>query len=426
MKRLISREIFPEIVSHLEKEGVTIVTGSRQTGKTTLLHQLRDYLIKQKEVKPSHIKFFNLDLITDLESLKSQQDFIKFINEELLKERFLYIFIDEIQRLENPGKFLKGIYDLGLSIKLIVSGSSSLEIKSKIFESLVGRKRVFYLWPFSFKEYLSCFEPDLIKILDKGPSEINKRKILNHLYEFIVFGGYPKVTLTKTKEEKLQVLNEIYSSYVERDIVGFLKIKNPLIFTKLVTLLADQVGSLVNFKELSNSLRINFRTIENYIFALENTFVFKIIRPYFTNVRKELTKMPKIYFADNGLRNFAIKNFRDFSESLEKGKLLENFAFSTLLKNWKGSINFWRTKDKNEVDFILKDYYGNIIPLEVKAVPLKEPEITKGLRSFIERYKPSKAFILNLSLEKKIKFKGTKINFILPYVLEPLASNDFK
>ncbi|MCM8798856.1 MAG: AAA family ATPase, partial [Candidatus Omnitrophica bacterium] len=242
MKRLIHREIFPEIVRHLKKEEVTIITGTRQTGKTTLLHQLKDYLVREKNVKPSQVKFFNLDLITDLESLKSQQDFIKFINEELLKEKFLYIFIDEIQRLENPGKFLKGIYDLKLPIKLIVSGSSSLEIKSKIFESLTGRKRVFFLWPFSFREYLSYFEPDLIKIIEKKPSEINKMKILKFFFDFIIFGGYPKVTLTKIKEEKIQVLNEIYSSYVERDIIGFLKIKNPLSFTKLVTLLADQIG----------------------------------------------------------------------------------------------------------------------------------------------------------------------------------------
>lgn len=426
MKKFIEREIFAQIVRHLKKEEVTVVTGSRQTGKTTLLLQLKDYLVKQKGIKPSQIKFFNLDLITDLEDLKSQADFIKFIKETLSKEKFLYIFIDEIQRLENPGKFLKGIYDLGLPVKLIVSGSSSLEIKSKIFESLAGRKMIFYLWPFSFKEYLSCFEPQLIDLLDRRSSEVNKRKILNYLFEFVVLGGYPKVTLTKHKEEKIQILNEIYSSYVERDIVGFLKIRNPLIFTKLVTLLADQIGGLINLRELSNSLGINFRTIENYISCLENTFVVKTIRPYFTNTRKELTKMPKIYFADNGLRNFVLKNFRDFSESFEKDKLLENFVFSGLLKNWKGGINFWRTKDKNELDFVLRDYYGNFILLEVKAVALRQPELTRGLYSFIERYKPSKAYILNLSLEQRIKFKGTQINFILPYVLESLAKDNFK
>jgi len=176
----------------------------------------------------------------------------------------------------------------------------------------------------------------------------------------------------------------------------------------------------VNSKELSNSLGINFRTIENYIFSLENTFVIKLIRPYYTNIRKELTKMPKIYFADNGLRNFSLMNFRSFLDSPEKGKLLENFVFSTLIKSFEGNINFWRTKDKNEVDFILKDYFGNIIPLEIKAVYLKEPEITRSLRSFIEKYKPYKAFIVNLSIEKTIKFKNTKIEFILPYRLESL------
>jgi len=416
--RLVERKIFPELINHLKKEEITVITGSRQTGKTTLLYQLKDYLVKQKNIKPFQIKFFNLDLITDLEGLRSQEEFIKFIKEELLKAKFLYIFIDEVQRLENPANFLKGIYDLKLPIKLIVSGSSSLEIKSKIFESLTGRKRIFYLWPFSFKEYL--FYHQIEDLLTKDISQINKQKILDYLYEFIIFGGYPKVVLAKTKEEKIQLLNEIYSSYIEKDIVSFLKIKNPLIFTKLVTILADRIGGLVNSKELSNSLGINFRTIENYIFSLENTFVIKLIRPYYTNIRKELTKMPKIYFADNGLRNFSLMNFRSFLDSPEKGKLLENFVFSTLIKSFEGNINFWRTKDKNEVDFILKDYFGNIIPLEIKAVYLKEPEITRSLRSFIEKYKPYKAFIVNLSIEKTIKFKNAKIEFILPYRLESL------
>ncbi|MBN2096855.1 MAG: ATP-binding protein [Candidatus Omnitrophica bacterium] len=414
--KLIEREIFGQITAHLKEQEVTVITGARQTGKTTLLFQLKDWLFAQKKVKQSQLKFFNLDLISDLTGIRNQDDFIKFLKEELGREEFLYVFIDEIQRLENSGKFLKGIYDVRLPVKFVVSGSSSLEIKSKISESLAGRKRLFHLWPFSFSEYLSCYEPSLRGLLKKdGISTLNRRKIMDYFFDFVVFGGYPRVVLSKDKKEKIAVLNEIYSSYVEKDIVGFMKVKNPFAFSKLVALLGDQIGNLVNLHELTATLGLNFRTIENYLFALESTFVVNLARPYFTNARKELTKMPKVYFVDTGMRNLSVKYFANFSDSRDRGKLLENFVSSSIVKLWDGVVNYWRTKDRNEVDFILRNYYGEIVPVEVKAIELGKPEINSGLKAFIEKYKPKKAFIVNLALEEKIKIRDTEIYFILPY-----------
>lgn len=419
MKNLVQRTVFEPILKHLSEKEVTIIIGPRQTGKTTLLFQIRDYLIDINQVSSSQIKFFNLDLITDLQGIGNQSDFIKFLKEELSKEKFLFVFIDEVQRLENPGKFLKGIYDLNLPIKFIVSGSSSLELKSKIFESLAGRKRIFHLWPFSFSEYISWYEPPLLNLIDKKDiSFLNKKKILDYFYNFVIFGGYPRVVLAKNNEEKIKILNEIYSSYIERDIIGFIKIRNPLVFTKLVGLLGDQIGNLVNLKEISNTLAINFRTLENYLYVLENTFVINLLRPYFTNARKELTKMPKVYFVDNGLRNLTVKYFTDFLNNRDRGELLENFVHSSLLKCWEGTINYWRTKDKSEVDFVLRDYYGNVTPIEAKATELRKAEISRGLRSFIERYKPKKALVINLSLEKEVRINNTKVVFLLPYRLK--------
>ncbi|MFH1782450.1 MAG: ATP-binding protein [Candidatus Omnitrophota bacterium] len=414
--RLVKREIFDEVTAHLRAEEITVITGSRQTGKTTLLFQLKDWLIAKNKIRESQVKFFNLDLISDLTNLRSQEEFIKFLREEAEREKFLYVFIDEIQRIDDSGKFLKGIYDIKLPVKFVVSGSSSLEMKSKTLESLAGRKRVFHLWPFSFSEYLSSYEPSLLDLLKKADiSNPNKKKIFGHFFDFIIFGGYPRVSLCRGTKEKIAILNEIYSSYIEKDIVGFMKVKKVFVFSKLVALLADQIGGLINLHELSATLGMNFRTLENYIFALENTFVVNLARPYFTNARKELTKMPKVYFADTGMRNLAVKYFAHFPDNRDKGQLLENFIASSIARHWDGKINYWRTKDKNEVDFVLRDYYGGIIPIEVKAMELKKPEITRGLRSFVEKYKPKKAFIVNLALEKSIEIAHTKVAFILPY-----------
>ena len=420
--KLIKREIFEEIAAHLKLEEITVITGARQTGKTTLFLQLKDYLIARK-VKESQIRFFNLDLINDLFAVNNQGDFIKFLKEELKRERFIYCFIDEIQRIENAGKFLKGIYDLKLPVKFVVSGSSSLEMKAKISEPLTGRKRIFHLWPFSFPEYILWVEPSLSgRLKEEAVSVISRGKIMGYFFDYVVFGGYPKVVLSSSAKEKIDILNEIYSSYIEKDIVGFLKVKNPFAFAKLVSLLAAQAGGLVNLHELSSTIGINFRTMENYLFALENTFVISLARPYFTNARKELTKMPKVYFVDTGMRNLSVKDFSAFADNRDKGQLLENIIASSISRRQEGALNYWRTKDKNEVDFVIRDYFGGIIPVEVKAVEMKGPEIPRGLRSFIDRHQPKKAFIVNLSLQKTVKINNTRIKFILPYQITNILS----
>lgn len=418
MIQLVKREIFDEIAQHLLEKEVTVITGARQTGKTTILNQLKNWLVDTRKVNGSQIKSFNLDLVSDLEGVKNQSDFIKFLKEELKEEKFIFVFIDEIQRLDNPGKFLKGIYDLSLLIKLIVTRSSSLEIKSKVFESLAGRKRIFHIWPFSFREYLSWHQPSLLSVLaQREISSLNKGKIFDYFFDFIIFGGYPRVALAKNHHEKVRILEELYSSYIEKDIIALMHVKNPLGFSQLATMLAGQIGNLLNQQEISNTLGLNIRTVESYLYALENTFVLGRLRPYFSNTRKELTKMPKIYFVDNGLRNLTVKYFSSFQGNRDKGELLENFIYSSLLKKWQGKINYWRTKDKNEVDFILQDYYGHVMAVEVKAIELKKAEVARSLHSFIEKYSPRKVLVVNLSLETQIKINDTNVEFILPFNL---------
>lgn len=415
----VTRKVFGEIADHLSQKEVTVITGARQTGKTTLFDQLKAKLKSDSRTNDKQILSFNLDLIQHLGAVQNQTDFIKYLNEQLVGTDFLYVFIDEIQRLESPGQFLKGVYDLGLPIKLIVTGSSSLEIKSKVFESLTGRKRVFHLWPFSFSEYATRLEPTLVELSRKDNiSTMNRQLLLDRFYEFAIYGGYPRVSLAPAKDEKIAILEEIYSSYVEKDIVNFMNVRNPFAFTKLTTLLGDQAGNLINVREVSNTIGINTRTVESYLSALEQTFIISLVRPFFTNIRKELSKMPKLYFIDTGIRNMAVKYFAGFQENRDKGPLFENFVYAALVKDWRGPIHFWRTKDKREVDFVLRDYHGNIIPVEAKAVHLTRPTVPPGIRSFIERYNPTNAFIVNLALEEEVIVGNTAIRFILPFQIE--------
>ncbi|MBU3979639.1 ATP-binding protein [Patescibacteria group bacterium] len=419
--RLIKRTVFEQITKHISEPEMTVILGPRQTGKTTILSQLKTYLTSNQIANEKNILIFNLDFISDLELFKNQLDFFNYLKARIIANEKLYIFVDEAQRIENAGIFFKGIYDKNLPIKFVLTGSSSLELKAKISEPLTGRKMIFNIYPFDFFEYLLAKDEFLAKLIySDNISDYDKKSLMNNLYDFIIYGGYPRIILEDNKEKKQLLLKEIYSSYIEKDIIGLLKIRNFSAYTKLLKIVAGQIGGLVNYHELSKTTALSFRTIESYIGILKQTFVIEDIRPFFKNTRKELSKMPKIYFVDSGLRNFAISDFKNFKEREDRGSLLENYISSVFIKKQNRNTNFWRTKDKSEVDFVISLHDGEIIPLEVKATELISMEITRSFRNFISRYNPKQAFVANLSRQGEMIIDKTKINFILPYEIERL------
>ena len=176
---------------------------------------------------------------------------------------------------------------------------------------------------------------------------------------------------------------------------------------KLIEALALQIGNVINYDELSNITGFNFHQLNKYLKILEETFICKRIRPFFTNKRTELVKAQKIYFYDSGFRNICINNFNN--ERSDKGAIYESFVFSELTKN-NIPMKYWRTQGGAEVDFILKDE----IPLEVKSL-LKSKKLQKGYYSFIEKYKPKRGFVVSLDLEGKLKIASCSLDFI-PFI----------
>jgi hypothetical protein len=403
---MIKRRLFDELKDHISKPEISFIVGPRQAGKTTLMLLLKEYL----EKKGKGTLFLNLDIERDKEFFTSQAHLIKKIELDLGKQKG-FVFIDEIQRKEDAGLFLKGIYDMNLPYKFIVSGSGSVELKEKIHESLVGRKMVFELSTLSFEEFINFktgyrYED---RLADFFPVEIEKAYEL--LEEYLNFGGYPRITLEEKLDEKLKLINEIYQSYIERDISYLLKIHKTEAFSNLVRVMAAQIGKLVNLSELSSTLGISVKTLKEYLWYLEKTFILQRISPYFKNIRKEITKSPIFYFYDLGLRNFA---FGTFGGLKDMGFIFQNFVFNVLKEKTKISssrICFWRTKEKAEIDFVI-DLGRCLIPIEVKYKKLVKPEITRALRSFTERYKPEKALIVNLSLDAAINLNQTEVYFI--------------
>ncbi|MBU2578776.1 ATP-binding protein [Patescibacteria group bacterium] len=423
IQKYIKRELFSDIIKHLGKPEMTLITGSRQVGKTILLLQLKDWLIREKNIASENIFYYNLDFIQDWQIFQDQTHFIEFLKDRSQKEK-IYVFIDEAQKAKDAAKFFKGVYDSRFNVKLVLTGSSSLEIKTKIKESLAGRKIIFNLSPFCFLEFIAAQNKFLYQklFLRKKIVVLDQNELLILFQKYIIFGGYPRVVLSKNEQEKLMLLKEINASYIEKDIIGFLEIKNKLAFSNLIKLLAGQIGQLVNIQEIAANLRIDRQTVERYIFALLQTFVTKDLLPYFRNSRQEIIKMSKIYFTDLGLRNLAIENFSKLNQRLDKGELLENAVFNELnfyLRNSLAKIRFWRTKQKAEVDFIIAK--GNqLVPIEVKY-SINKPKISLSLRNFIEKYQPKQGFVVNLSINNQsLKIKKTKVNFIYPFELNKI------
>ena len=403
---LIKRTLLDEVREHLAQKEISLIVGPRQVGKTTLMLLLKEEL----EDRGERTLYLNLDREADRRHFASQEDLISKIRLELGRGKG-FVFIDEIQRKEDAGLFLKGIYDYNLPYKFIVSGSGSLELKEKIHESLVGRKRVFELKPVSFEEFVNFktgyrYEDRLVEFFE---IEVREREAL--LWEYLNYGGYPRVITAERNREKIKIVDEIFHSYLEKDISYLLKVERVDAFSDLVRILASQIGQLVNYSRIASEVNLSIKTLKNYLWYAEKTFVLQKLLPYFRNVRKEIVKAPVYYFYDLGLRNYSIGRFGSL---IEFGPVFENFILNILKETvrWSGTtIHFWRTKDKAEVDFVL-DSVEEILPIEAKYKKMTKPTIERSLRSFIEKYSPFRAVIVNLSLKCKMQVGRTEVLFI--------------
>ncbi|HDG97011.1 MAG TPA: ATP-binding protein [Desulfobacterales bacterium] len=411
---MIKRALLNNLKEHLSRKEISLIVGPRQSGKTTLMLLLKDYL----ERRGDRTLYLSLDFESDRQFFSSQESLLRKIRLEMGDEGG-YIFLDEIQRKEDAGLFLKGIYDMNLPYKLIVSGSGSLELKEKIHESLVGRKRVFQLNTVSFEEFVNFkteyrYEKRLIDFY-----AIEKDRTKDLLLEYLNFGGYPSVVVESKIEEKRKIIDEIYRSYLERDIAYLLRVEKTDAFSNLIRIIASQVGKLVNYSELSSTLGISFQTVRDYLWYSEKTFITRRVTPYFRNVRKEISKSPVYYFIDIGLRNYSLNLFGNLYSPSELGFVFQNFVFNILeesLRYTPAQIHFWRTKDKAEVDFII-EAGKSVVPIEVKFSDLKKPTIGRSMQGFIKKYRPKTGLVVNLALQGEKTINGTVIRFVPFYKL---------
>jgi len=415
---MIKRTILPTLLAHLREKEITIITGARQVGKTYLLSLLQEELTKAG--RP--FIYLNLDIEEDAKYFVSQADLLAKIKLEMGDAPGV-LFVDEIQRKSDAGLFLKGLYDMNLPYKFVVSGSGSMEIKEKIQESLSGRKKVFVLDPVSFVEFVD-YRTDY-KYQNTLPQffAVEKTYAKQLFDEYMNYGGYPKVILAPTVEKKTQEIREIYTSYIDKDIKAWLKVEKSQAFSELLKIIASQIGELTNVAELSGTTGLTEKTTKAYLWYLESTYILTKVTPFYQNVRKEITKAPLYYFFDHGLRNYLLGLFGlPDIPSVLSGHLFENVVFNMIRRHISAptEIHFWRTLGNAEVDFILRTGL-TATPVEVKYKQLDAGELTKSFVSFVETYKSKKGYFIHLGNKATQKLGDTEITKLPYYAVDQLS-----
>lgn len=416
------RQIFASLEEQSKNRKITLLIGARQVGKTTLLKE-----IYKRIPKDCPKLFLDLDVYSNYEKVSTYENclnIIKLNGYNSNHEQRFFLFLDEFQRYSDISLVLKNLADHHPDVKIFASGSSSLAINERVQESLAGRKRTVRVYPLSFKEYLEFI--DQSELLEKVNNistvksenlEVLIPEVFTELEKFMIYGGYPEVAMAQEPEKK-EVLASIFDLYVKKDLVDFLALDRIKHAKTLIQHLAINNGQEIPYSQLAQVAAINEKTAKNYVEILRETFIVTVHTPFFTNRNKELVKTPKIYFSDNGVRNYFLNNFNPPEIRPDSSFLFEGVIISELIKNGfdPDRLKFWRTKNRQEVDLILNNDNGPV-PVEIKYKSQLKSSDFQGLFKFRENYSPSQG----LHLINPYNNQSTKeVCLLSPFELERL------
>ncbi|WP_456405467.1 ATP-binding protein [Caldithrix abyssi] len=365
---MVERSLENIILKYLDLNKIIIIYGARQVGKTTLVKMLLDkidepYLLLNGD-EPDIREILTKATSTRLHALIGNKNVVVF---------------DEAQRIPEIGLVLKLLHDSTKKLKIIVTGSSSLNLADELQEPLTGRKFVFKLYPFSFKEMVN------------HTSLLEEKRLLEHR---LIYGYYPEIVNRPGSEQIL--LRELTESYLYKDILSMGLVKKPYILDKLLKALALQIGQEVSFNELGQLIGADKQTVEKYIALLEKSFVIFRLPTFSRNLRNEIKKNRKIYFYDNGIRNALIKNFNSLPLRADVGALWENFFIAERMKYLNNGLKpvnyyFWRTHSQQEIDY-LEETGGQLTAYEIKWNPRKKVRFPE---KFLKTYQPAQTYVIH-------------------------------
>jgi uncharacterized protein len=387
-KSKINREITQELIKFLEVREIIILKGIRRSGKSTIIYQLIDYLLK-KGVFSKNIFYFNFDQPLMDSSISSLEDLIKNYWQLNNPKGKVYFFLDEIQNISYWEKWIKKEFDLReKEVKFVITGSNNSLLSNKISTSLTGRTLSINIVPLSFKEFLD-FNNFTINDID-----LDKLQILHYLDVFLKKGGFPEVVLENNFEINKKRLLEYFENILLRDIIVLKKITETKKLKELAYYLITNCSSKITYSKLSQTFQLSKATIKEYISYICQSFLIYEINFYSYSLKNSLSiqKPKKIYAVDNGLREAIAFKFWD-----DNSKLVENLVFIDLLRR-ENSISYWFSK--NEIDFVVS-IKNKLILINVCYADVIPERETKGFFDFEKEHKNViKKIIVTNNLEK--------------------------
>jgi len=416
-----NRFIFSEVEHNIYSENnkVVVLLWPRQVWKTTIMK----YFVSELEKKMEKVMFLDLDIYKNYEKVENYNKFINYLKinwYDEVDDNYYYVFLDEFQKYKDFTKVLKNIYDNNSNIKIIVSWSSSLTIKNNVSESLAWRKRIINIYPLKFKEFLLFKNEQKLYDNYENISKLKWKWLYSSLenyyvllYEFMIFGWYPAVVLEDNYVEKQKILADIFDLFIRKDLWEYLKIDKIKVVKDILKFIAINNWWKIRYQEIAEISNVSMHTIKNYIEILKELFLFIELKPYYTNKNLEIVKMPKIYFIDNWVRNYFIKNFIELDLRQDKWELFEWFVLWEFIKIWVDvdSIKYWNDKNKREVDVII-DNISEIIPYEIKFKKIIKSKDLLWLKVFTKKYNV-KWNLINLDINSKTE----TYNFLLSFNL---------
>ncbi len=402
---MIVREFYnKKIKKALSLLPVVVLIGARQVGKTTIMNNYK------YDKNTLFLNGQNPEVVELFSKYSLIETYLKINMNPQLDG---YLLIDEFQYITGVSTMIKLLTDSNKDLKIIATGSSSLDIIQNVEESLAGRVRLINVYSLSFPEYIKFYDESLYEIYKKydrftDDKIINKEiKILE--LNYLTFGGLPRIALTNNNNEKIELLNDIYKTYLLRDVKSYIKNEDSVGFNKMLRLISAQISNLQNVNELSKNSGLSYKKTLEYLHLLEQMFIIKQLDPYSSNKKKTITKMKKLYFYDLGMRNIIYNSFNDITIRVDKGSIFENYVFLEIIKNLQAvsSLYFYRTRDGAEVDFVL-DNMVEKKSVEVKFRYFDKAIKFKSLNDFNKSENIESSFLINLNFNEVYN----KIHFI--------------
>jgi len=407
----IERDIKKRIDKFMGTKHVLVITGVRRAGKSYLLFQMINSLLR--EIKPENILFVNFDdpsltpLMSDKNALEAvYKTYIKLKNPRGKK----YVFFDEIQNIPFWEKWIKLVYDLKEDVKFVITGSNATLLSAEMSTLLTGRNVKFEVFPFNFKEFLKAkgvevfISSNLQEIYERNYSK--KDAIQHYLMEFIKWGSFPEVAFIE-EEVKETLLKTYYQDIIYKDIVPRFEIRQSRKLEDVGYHLITNISKPFSYNSIGKTVNIHENTAKEFLSYFEKAYLIFSLPRFHYSIKKQIKSPRKAYCIDTGLRNSLAFRF-----SQDVGRLAENLVFLELRQNNK-ELYYW--KNKREVDFLVKEglKVSEVLQVcwDIENEKVKSREVG-GLLEALEEFKLKEGCVVTSDLYHKEKVQGFEIRYI--------------